>query len=54
MKHRMRGALKSLIKLRGLDYDCARERDALGSILYPFTVYLILTRLFRKILLSLK
>ena len=32
MKNRMRGALKSLLKLRGLDYDCARERDALGRI----------------------
>ena len=32
MKNRMRGALKSLIRLRGSDYDCARERDALGKI----------------------
>ena len=40
MKHRTRGALKSLIKLRGLDYDCARERDALGRIKSLLSVWI--------------
>ena len=29
MKHKLKEALQSLIKLRGSDYDCVRERDYL-------------------------
>ena len=32
MRGRLRSALKSLIKLRGLDYDCVREREMLGEM----------------------
>ena len=30
MKQRPTQALKSLVRLRGLQYDCVRERDYLG------------------------
>ena len=32
MRRRMRAAMKALIVLRGMDYDCVRERDMLGWI----------------------
>ena len=48
MKNRMRGALKSLIRLRGPDYDCARERDALGKIKSHYKVFLSIVEFTQK------